>query len=123
MNGTTQHDDAYPPGMNILKDGTMEFDLVPTKEFDFNEKLRVVFHWPLYLWGDDDAPTHVDCDYCGIEIWTDHIIFRPEQWVPGMASVNGHINLDTLYKAVTGHMPDCEHAPAEGTLEKESESQ
>lgn len=62
-----------------------------------HDKLAIVYHWPLYWWGDDEAPVHAQCDYCAITLWTN----KPAH----------QTNLDELYRLVSDHIPDCTEAP------------
>lgn len=131
MNGTTGSKGSLsfpiPRGLGEIAAQTY-LDGKRVMEQEFNDKLRVVFHWPLYIWGDEATPTYVDCDYCGLTIWLDNTgIYRQELSRPiddtEPDEQSPHTNLDVLYKAVTLHMPNCEHAPAVSILEKPSESQ
>lgn len=82
----------------------------PKEIVDFAERQRVVFHWSISIFSDTDEFGHVDCDYCGTELWS---AYKPElnrRTETGFL-IHGYdssTNLDTLYKAVSAHIPDCE---------------
>lgn len=90
MNGTTQPSDAAL---------TVQHD-----------QWRAILQWPIAIFSDTDEFGHVDCDYCGTELWSAEVITNE----PAKRYESG-TTLDFLYRAVSAHRMDgCPDAPVNG---------
>jgi hypothetical protein len=63
-----------------------------------HDTISAVYHWPLNIWGDSEGYSCIECDYCGATLWD--------------SDSPGEVNLDSLYKQISGHRIDkCPEAP------------